>query len=77
MGVDIMNDEALRLIPAENTRTNVEDETHKFQHILDLGARIVLIVGMDPIASICLEKFYDLGVRRGNLVFMGIEYLHM
>jgi hypothetical protein len=75
LGITILNDEDKRALPQDISRETVKDEHYKYQHIIDIGAIIVLVVTLSPGPPISLEAFYDLGVRRGDMVFMGIEWL--
>lgn len=74
-GITVINDEDKRALPSDISENTISKHYYKYQHIIDIGARIILIIILSPGPKLSIEAFYDLGVRRGDMVFMGIEWL--
>ncbi|MEE4247977.1 MAG: hypothetical protein V2I33_21505 [Kangiellaceae bacterium] len=74
LGIEILNDEALRKIPYGDKELMIQ-HIDSFQNIIDVGARVVILVFFSPMPKNAIEILYDLGVRRGDMAFMGIEWL--
>ena len=73
-GFTIVNDETLRLLPEVFTTEDTLQLDPSLQNIIDIGSNIVFIACVNPSTFLILERFYDLGVRRGDLTFIYFVY---
>lgn len=69
-GLEIVNSEASRVIPAGLTRDNIKNHTDVLQGVLDSKARLVISFMFIPLLSSVLEVFYDLGARKGDIIIL-------
>jgi hypothetical protein len=67
--------ERLRPItPGLTTETrSIHEES--FKELVASDITVTIIMGVPPLPDISFEYLYDLGLRRGKNLFMGIEYL--
>ena len=69
-GYEFVNDNQYRKLQTIYTYEQTMNFTEALQNVLDIGSNIVFISASDPTAFYILERFYDLGVRRGDLTFI-------
>ncbi|CAG9335816.1 unnamed protein product [Blepharisma stoltei] len=60
------------IIPPSLTRDQIGDYSYILQEILDTNVRLIIVFMHDDLFGVVLEKFYDLGVRNGDLIFFSI-----
>jgi ABC-type branched-subunit amino acid transport system substrate-binding protein len=75
LGIEILNEESIRMVPYTAKDILLDDYTHSFQELINSGAKIVILIVYGHLPGTTLEILYDLGVRRGDMIFMGIEWL--
>ncbi|CAG9331428.1 unnamed protein product [Blepharisma stoltei] len=60
----------LKTIPALLNREQLRNYTNVFENIIDTHARIVILVLNPPLIDYTAELFYDLGMRKGDIIFL-------
>lgn len=75
VGVSFKNKEHLRKIPTTFNETNIPVES--IQDVIDSGTRVVILAVIDEEVNMIIEKFYDLGMREGDLLIIAVEWLNM
>ncbi|CAG9322972.1 unnamed protein product [Blepharisma stoltei] len=80
--IKILNDEKYRKIPFSYNSTQLEDYRLNFQNAIDQNCNIFFIFVAEPIYFFVLESMYDLGVRRGDAIFLisclsGSDFLYI
>ncbi|CAG9319098.1 unnamed protein product [Blepharisma stoltei] len=66
--MEIVNPEESRVIPAGLDRDAIKKYHYIIQGIIDSQARLIIFVIQVPLFLYVLETFYDLGMRRGDLL---------
>ncbi|CAG9332933.1 unnamed protein product [Blepharisma stoltei] len=68
--MDFMNSESSRQIPADLDRNTIKNYINTLQEIIDSQTRILISLVEYPSIYYILEKFYDLGLRKGDLIIL-------
>ncbi|CAG9319078.1 unnamed protein product [Blepharisma stoltei] len=84
-GLEIVNPENMRAIPANLNRTSMKNYTEIFQAIVNTEARFIVNLIQVPALFYTLEIFYDMGIRKGDFVtfvatadnILFLEYDHL
>ncbi|CAG9331441.1 unnamed protein product [Blepharisma stoltei] len=71
-GLEIVNDPNLRAIPMGLNRTQLKNYTNVIQAVINSGARLVIAAFAPPFAVYITEMFYDLGMRKGDIIFFAV-----
>ncbi|CAG9319101.1 unnamed protein product [Blepharisma stoltei] len=75
-GLEIVNPESSWYIPANLDREGLKNYTSLIQTIIDSQARLLILTVQYPMCNFLLEMFYDLGLRKGDLIIFA-TYLDM
>ncbi|CAG9331436.1 unnamed protein product [Blepharisma stoltei] len=59
----------LRVIPPNLTRDQIRSYTNVVKEIVDSNVRMVVLILSPPLIDYAAELFYDLGMRKGDVVF--------
>ncbi|CAG9331429.1 unnamed protein product [Blepharisma stoltei] len=62
----------IRVIPQLLTREQIRNYAHIFQDIIDSNVRMIVLVLSSPLVDYAAELFYDLGMRRGDIMFFSV-----
>ncbi|CAG9332927.1 unnamed protein product [Blepharisma stoltei] len=66
--LSLINPESSRTIPANLNRAEIKEYLYIFQEIIGTQARFLISILQYPMAYYIFEEFYDLGIRKGDLV---------
>jgi len=73
-GLEIVTNASTRMLPS-----NMTSYPHKllpvFQELVDSRVRITVLIMYGTTLNYCLEVLYDLGMRRGDLLFLSVMWL--
>ncbi|CAG9331434.1 unnamed protein product [Blepharisma stoltei] len=58
----------LRIIPQLLTRNQIKNYSNVFQEIIDTNVRLVALLLSSPLLYYAIELFYDLGMRKGDVI---------
>ncbi|CAG9319136.1 unnamed protein product [Blepharisma stoltei] len=72
VGLEIINSEKLRAIPPSLDRNSIKNHTDAFQGVIDSQARLFIMVFQCPMCNYALETFYDLGMRKGDIIIFTV-----
>lgn len=72
--LDIVTHESARVLPTDMSSYPFE-LLPVFQQLIDSKARVVVLIMYGTTLSYCLEVLYDLGMRRGDLLFLPVMWL--
>ncbi|CAG9332930.1 unnamed protein product [Blepharisma stoltei] len=66
--LSLVNPESSRAFPGNLNREEVKEHSHILQEIVNSEARFLILIMQYPTAYYIFEEFYDLGLRKGDLV---------
>jgi hypothetical protein len=64
-------------VPYTTKDALVKNHLGSFQNLIDVEAKIVILIVYGKMPNSIFEILYDLGVRREDMIFMGIEWLNV
>lgn len=65
----IANAEELRIMPRNLDREGVKANINVIKAAIESKARLIILLMLNPMNSYVIEAFYDLGMRRGDVMF--------
>lgn len=68
--LEILNKEELRIIPPNLKYDDFSNYSAIFEEVINCNARLLILVINAPMSIYMLEKFYDMGMRSGDLYLM-------
>ncbi|CAG9332937.1 unnamed protein product [Blepharisma stoltei] len=68
--ISLINSESSRAIPSNLDRVGVKENSKILQDIIDCEARFLVLILQYPAAYYVFEEFYDLGLRKGDMVIL-------
>jgi ABC-type branched-subunit amino acid transport system substrate-binding protein len=74
-GIEIINQEEYRKIPPYYSEEVSREYTQAVEKLIESNARVVLLIVYTAALQQILSELYDLGMRRGDIVFIAIEWL--
>ncbi|CAG9319103.1 unnamed protein product [Blepharisma stoltei] len=66
--IKLVNSEESRAIPSALDRNTIKNYLYIMQGVIDSQARLVIFIIQFPLVEYVLEAFYDLGLRRGDVI---------
>ncbi|CAG9319079.1 unnamed protein product [Blepharisma stoltei] len=66
--LEFINPENLRAVPPILDRNSIRNYKYLFQSVIDSHAMLFIMVFQCPMCNYALELFYDLGLRKGDIV---------
>lgn len=73
-GLEIVTNASTRMLPT-NMTSYPYDYMHVFRELVDSKVRIVVLAMYGKTLTYCIEALYDLGMRRGDLLFLPVMWL--
>ncbi|CAG9319089.1 unnamed protein product [Blepharisma stoltei] len=69
--IEIINQENLRVIPPGLNRTALRSYKDQIEAVIDSHARLLIMLIQCPYCNYVAEYFYDLGLRKGDILIYG------
>ncbi|CAG9319088.1 unnamed protein product [Blepharisma stoltei] len=69
--IEIVNQESLRVIAAGLNRTALRNYKDQIEAVVNTQARLIIMLVQCPLCNYVTEYFYDLGLRKGDILIFG------